>query len=129
MNFTEPSNVTRDVMIMHSSESGGDVFSQARIHIQGRNMTGLQNVFECLSTPNATDVQGNTLLHVACQNGNKKAAKFLLKNNCEINAQNHSMQTPLHYCYGYRYTELAHYLESKGANTSLLNVHGFTPTQ
>ena len=76
-----------------------------------------------------TDLQGNTLLHVACQNGNKKAVKFLLRWNCAMSIPNQNQQTPLHYCYGYKYSELAEYLEAKGADATLINAYGLTPKE
>ena len=56
-----------------------DTFAQARLAIQSRNMGSFEGAFCKLENPDARDPQGNTLLHVACQNGNKKAARYLLK--------------------------------------------------
>ena len=81
----------------------------------------------CFPQPDVADVQGNTLLHVACQNGNKRATRFLIKNGCNISATNHNMHTPLHYCYAYKYTDLAEYLEGKGADPCAVNSFGLVP--
>ncbi len=45
------------------------------------------------------DVYGNTLLTIACQNGNKRVAKAVLRRGADINARNFKGNTPLHYCY------------------------------
>lgn len=123
------------VSVMQGEPSSGgasgpcDPFTQARIHIQARNLTILEEWFNQHGSNSVlfSDSQGNTLLHVACQNGNKKAVKFLLKRGASISASNSNGQTPLHYCYAYKYTELAGYMESKGADAEVLNAHGLTP--
>lgn len=77
---------------------------------------------------NISDRQGNTLLHVAAQNGNKKIVKFMLKQpDQDIDAQNNSGQTALHYCYAYKYLPLAQVLVSKGANQHAHNKFGLSP--
>jgi hypothetical protein len=45
------------------------------------------------------DEWGNTLLIIACQNGNKRAAKTVLRRGANINSRNFKGNTPLHYCY------------------------------
>jgi hypothetical protein len=45
------------------------------------------------------DIYGNTLLIIACQNGNKRVAKAVLRRGGDINARNFKGNTPLHYCY------------------------------
>lgn len=123
----------RSVSVMQGEASSSsdpcDPFSQARIHIQSRNLTMLEQWFSQNGAHSAqfSDSQGNTLLHVACQNGNKKACKFLLKRGALLSAPNSNGQTPLHYCYAYKYTELAGYMESKGADAEALNAYGLTP--
>jgi len=106
-----------------------DAFSQGRVAIQGRNIGGLEAAFSKISSPDEQDHTGNTLLHVACQNGNKKAARFLLKHGVPVGAQNKKLQTPLHYCYAYKYVEVAAYLEGKQAPTDAKNAFGLTPRE
>jgi hypothetical protein len=77
----------------------------------------------------ATDDNQNTLLHVACQNNNRRLTKLLLKNHVDINAQNARGNTALHYCYQYRFSDLAEYLLGHGADDSILNTDGFNPVQ
>lgn len=45
------------------------------------------------------DQYGNTVLITACQNGNKRVAKAVLRRSADINARNFKGNTPLHYCY------------------------------
>ena len=68
----------------------------------------------------------NSLLHVACQNGNKVIVKNCLRSGAYINCQNSRGNTPLHYCFAYGYTELGQYLVSKGADDAMRNVDGLT---
>ena len=56
----------------------------------------------CLNLGLPVDVRdnyGNTILVIACQNGNKRVAKAVLRRGANINARNHKGNTPLHYCY------------------------------
>lgn len=75
-------------------------------------------------SPSAKDAHGNSALHVACQNGNKKVVKFCLRHGNDINAQNKDGNTPLHYCFTYKYKKLAWYLLSKGARRNIPNKYG-----
>ena len=72
------------------------------------------------------DEHGCTLFILACQQGNKRLAKFLLRRGAKMNAQTLDGNTVLHFCYFYNYEELAEYLKSKGADDSLLNADGLT---
>ena len=45
------------------------------------------------------DENGNSLLIIACQNGNKKIVKFLLRRGANMNLRNHKGNTPLHFCF------------------------------
>lgn len=69
---------------------------------------------------------GNTLLHIAAQNGNKRAAKCLLRRGIDINARNHRGNTAVHYCFAYGYVELGEYLISKGGDDLIKNVDGLS---
>ena len=72
------------------------------------------------------DAVGNTLLMVACQNGNKRIAKLCLRRGSELNKLNINGQTCLHYAFGYGFEDLGEYLISKGADNSLRNADGLT---
>lgn len=58
-----------------------NLLSQGRLHVDIR------------------DSHGNTLLITACQNGNKRIAKALLRRSANINARNHKGNTALHYAF------------------------------
>lgn len=72
------------------------------------------------------DEAGNSLLHIAAQNGNKRMIKLCLRRGAELNAQNLNGQTPLHFAYAYGYNEVGDYLVNKGADDSLRNKDGLT---
>jgi ankyrin repeat protein len=74
-----------------------------------------------------TDKFGNSLLHVACQSGNKRAVKFCLRKGLDVDARNADGQTPLHHCFALGHSALAAYLTDKGADDSLRNAAGLTP--
>ena len=100
-------------------------------------------------------LQGNTVIMVACQNGNKRIVKCALRLGCNANAQNvfffyiiifidnlfivniwicvydllimqYKGCTGLHYCFGYQYIPLGEYLISKGAKDTIVNNSGQT---
>lgn len=72
------------------------------------------------------DDNGNSILAIACQNGNKRLAKLALRRGADINASNFLGNTPLHFCYKYKKVELGQYLISKGADSTKRNYHGQT---
>ena len=72
------------------------------------------------------DVNGNTPLHVAAQQGLKKIAKLLLRRGAKINTVNLAGNSILHYCFTYSFEELGEYFISKGADDSLVNAAGLT---
>jgi hypothetical protein len=72
------------------------------------------------------DAVGNTLLMVACQNGNKRIAKLCLRRGSELNKQNINGQSCLHYAFGYGFEDLGEYLIDKGADDSLKNADNLT---
>ena len=67
------------------------------------------------------DKYGNTLLHIACQNGNKRLLKMLLRSHADIDAVNKNGNTGLHFCFMYAYYGLGEYLISKGADDTIRN--------
>ena len=72
------------------------------------------------------DEQGNTVLHIACQNGCKRLVKLCLRRGANMNIQNLNGQTALHFAFGYKYPVIGEYLVSKGANDSILNKDNLT---
>lgn len=73
---------------------------------------------------NILDEHQNTLLHIACQNNNRRIAKLLIRAGIDLDAQNDKKNTSLHYCYTYNFMQLAGVLLAKGADDSLLNENG-----
>ena len=89
------------------------------------------DVLKVLIDRNGMDVDtydefGNTLFILACQQGNKKLCKFLLRRGAYINAQNHTGNTGLHYLFEYGHSDLAEYIRGKGADDTYLNAEGLT---
>ena len=77
---------------------------------------------------NSRDENGNTILAVACQNGNKRLVKVALRYGAQINACNFKGNTALHFCCRYGYSEtLGSYLIGKGADKKIRNMDGCTP--
>ena len=72
------------------------------------------------------DDQGNTLMHISAQNGNKRMIKLCLRRGGDINLQNINGQTPLHFAYAYGYEKLGEYMMRKGADDSIRNKDGLT---
>ena len=78
---------------------------------------------------NKCDDHGNTLLHVAAQNGNVKIAKLLLSKGANPNHQNKEGQTPGHFAIAYQFFDFATWLfDDSGnggkANDGLVNSYG-----
>ena len=44
---------------------------------------------------NIQDAKGNTILHIACEEGSIKMVCFLVQNNCNVNIRNSNRRTPL----------------------------------
>ena len=64
----------------------------------------IQEVDKLLSKgvpPDVIDENGNSILAIACQNGNKRLAKLALRRGANINASNVRGNTALHFCYKY----------------------------
>jgi len=74
--------------------------------------------------PDFVDSYGNTLFHVACQNGNKRIAKMAIKYGGDMNAQNGKGNTGLHFLFAYGYPDIGEYFIEKGADEHLPNESG-----
>eukprot|EP00948_MAST-09A_sp_MAST-9A-sp1_P001763 g1763.t1 len=72
------------------------------------------------------DVNGNTLLHIACQNDHLDIAQILILNGCDLNLKNNTGQTALHFAKYYDYEDIFQLLIQAGANDTILNNEGFT---
>ena len=73
------------------------------------------------------DQFGNTPMIIACQNGNARIVKALIRYSANIDSQNKQGCTGLHYCIAYGFNALSDYLIAKGANDKLLNKLGLSP--
>ena len=93
------------------------VFSRAR---HGR-IDEVRSALESGMPVNARDPHGNTLVMVACQNGQKRIVKLAMRYNAELNLRNRSGNTALHFCFMYAYYNLGEYLISKGADDTIIN--------
>jgi hypothetical protein len=72
------------------------------------------------------DLQGNTLVHIAAQNGSKRLIKLCMRRGANLNAQNVNGQTALHFAFGYGYNDLGDYLCGKGADDNIRNTDNLT---
>ena len=71
-----------------------------------------------------SDDNGNTILHIGCQNGHKKIVKLAIQYGGDVNAVNGSGNTGLHYAMKYNKTKISEYLISKGADANIRNHEG-----
>ena len=105
-----------------------DHISRAILAVKNHNLPDLEHVLDAEGISVETrDPHGNTLFILACQQGSKKLAKFLLRRGANRNAQNNGGNTALHYLYEYKHISLAEYLIRKGADDSIKNGEGLTP--
>ena len=101
------------------------VFSKAR-HGQYQAIEEKFDEPEWTVDIDAQDPSGATLLHIACQNGNRRIGKFCLRKGANINQPNLAGNTPLHFCFAYGFEDLGEYLMDKGADDSITNSDGLT---
>lgn len=79
---------------------------------------------------NKSDEHGNTLMHIAAQNGNLRIAKLLIQKGGNPNHQNKQGQTPGHFAVAYQFYDFASWLfaENGGDGDDLiLNMYGLGP--
>jgi len=79
---------------------------------------------------NKPDEYGNTLLHLAAQNGSTRIAKILIQKGANPNHQNKQGQTPGHFAIAYQFYDLASWLfdaEGGKGNDMLTNLYGLGP--
>ncbi|GMI07606.1 hypothetical protein TrRE_jg2750 [Triparma retinervis] len=129
----QPSEFTTiDNMIMKDNEDktddmvASDNAHKAILAVKNANFDDLETVLDEGVQIDTQDEYGNTLLILACQQGNKRMAKFLLRRGAQINAQNNLGNTVLHYLHEYKNDSLFEYMKQKGADDSLINADGTT---
>ena len=88
--------------------------------------------YECLNISNNYDINtcdrnGNTLLILACMNGDFNIVKLLLDNGANPNCANLNKNTPLHYAISHHEYDIADLLIKNGANDDLENINGLNP--
>lgn len=76
---------------------------------------------------NKTDDHGNTMLGLACQNGNVKICKYLVAKGANLNHQNKMGQTPGHFAVAYQFFDLSTWMFENGADDTVENKFGLTP--
>lgn len=92
------------------------------------NGTAYKDAYEKLSFHiNKADEHGNTMLTLACQNGNVKVSKFLISKGANPNHQNNQGQSPGHFAVAYQFFDLSTWLFANGASDTVENKFGLTP--
>ncbi|GMI06083.1 hypothetical protein TrLO_g2301 [Triparma laevis f. longispina] len=129
----QPSEFTTvDQMIMNDTDERGeediarDNAHKAILAVKNANFDDLETVLDEDVQIDTKDEYGNTLLILACQQGNKRMSKFLLRRGATINQQNNLGNTLLHYLHEYKNDSLFEYMKQKGADDSFVNADGCT---
>ena len=98
--------------------------------IEGFGSQYIDSVRKSFFHLNSTDDHGNTLLTIACQNGQMKCAQLLVKKGANPNPQHNQGQTPLHYAMTYNFFDLGAWLadaeKGAGADDTIANMYGLT---
>ena len=125
--FTSVENMfAKEDALLEKEETKVDLHSKVIIAVKNANYDVLERAFDEGIQVDSKDDHGNTLLILACQQGNKKMVKFLLRLGASMNLQNNSGNTCLHYLFQYGHRSLAEYLIRKGADDSFLNADDLT---
>mmetsp|Transcript_32578 Transcript_32578/g.71710 ORF Transcript_32578/g.71710 Transcript_32578/m.71710 type:complete len:123 (+) Transcript_32578:3-371(+) len=91
-----------------------------------KKTTELAGALAAGADPDTQDGAGNSLLTIACQNGNLALVKLLLSRGASPNTPNIRGNTPLHYCFNYGYDSIGAYLIEQGADEFQTNLDGLT---
>ena len=108
-------------------------FDQSSIRVQfveGLGTAYIKSVDDQVFHINKPDEYGNTLMHVAAQNGNMKMAMFLITKGANPNHQNKQGQTPGHFALSYQFFDFASWLfdpDGGKGNDLLTNIYGLGP--
>lgn len=87
-----------------------DIFSYAR---HGR-VGDIERLLDRGIPINVRDSFGSTLLVIACQNGNKRVAKSVLRRGGDINSRNHKGNTNSHHIGSFAFIDVTVYKMSAG---------------
>ena len=74
----------------------------------------------------ARNEHGNTMLHIACQNGHFSIVEILCGKGADLDAQNGTGQTAMHFSRYYDYHRIFNYLRQQGARNDIVNHAGRT---
>lgn len=74
----------------------------------------------------ARDENGNSALIIACQNGQGRLVKLLVRSGADPNLQNKRGNTPLHYAILFKFDVIADFVIKHGARTDIRNCEGLT---
>ena len=107
-----PNAISSDEGSIFSFTRHGRIEEVDNLLLKGRPVDGRDNF-------------GNTILHIACQNGNNKLMKLALRYGANMNIANFKGNTALHFAYRYGYANtLGDYLQRKGADSTIRNLGG-----
>ena len=104
-------------------------FELIRFVIEGKNKN-FENFYN--KNKNSIDINQelfdkNTLLILCAKEGNYYITKFLCEQGAEVNYQNNSGNTALHYALGKQFYAIADILTRHGAKEDIRNLKGLTP--
>jgi hypothetical protein len=108
-------------------------FDRQNIRVQcmdGMGTVYVKTVEDAIFHLNKQDEHGNTLMHIAAQNGNLRIAKLLIDKGANPNHQNKQGQTPGHFAVAYQFFDFASWLfdANGGAGDDMIvNVFGLGP--
>lgn len=88
-------NINCDNHRTHSFPATDEIFSLAR----HSHFVEIEKMFQQGLSPDIRDDNGNTLLAIGCQNGNKRIVKMALRYGADIDACNFRGNSPLHFCF------------------------------
>ncbi len=91
------------------------------------NLKAAQNRVEAGDDINGRNSVGNTVLHLAAEQGHEEIAAWLIDNGANAALGNHRGWTPLHYAARYGNNEIARLLLERGADVNARHVDGDTP--
>lgn len=88
-------------MVEATNEDSGEEITYGEYMLLSARQGDLEAVKECLqegvTIDHADEEMGNTALHLASANGQAEVVAFLLATGASVNAQNKSLNTPLHW--------------------------------